>query len=1137
MAQGIRRGAHPTGRSREPKLGHPEETAPLLEKEQPAALLQSSHAPANGPRESPAAMFLSRAPLIHPFAKMRWLAIAGLFSAACGDGDGNGKAPAPDTPALRIEGPRALPPAVKGVPYEARIKLDPATVPPKASGTYVWTRAGGAWPPGLALTVTDGPQAVIAGTATATGAFSFALRVESPVGGAATRTFALLVLPSDELRIEGVLPDGVLDQPYHAQLTASGDIEPPVTWQQIGGQLPAGLILSSESPRAATISGVPLSSGNFDFVLEATDAGDQAATRALSIRIGGTDGFEILTKTLPEGRAGARYWAELESTGATGDVRWRLRDGELPPGLVLEDSEQPTARIEGRPSMVGAFSFEVELQRGDGRTRVAPLELTVMPELQIETDRLADGSVGKRYRSELRATGGVGPYQWRMQGAPPGVRIAPTTELVATLTGTVGHGGSYPIRFEVEDSEGFIGRRTLMLVADDQAAPLEIAHRTLPPVHPCMPVAIDLKTRGGSRVGHHWMLTDGALPPGLSLGQTSDGTWRISGKLSPQAPSSHALKLWVRDSSRRSAEQDFQLDITPASDPAKVNRWGLVQLRTPAPAPDTPSWAVADLCSDRPANHALLPESVRGQDATLLARKHTLSFSSDQSKLAFITQYGRNREAREAWLSYLPSGAPGTGAIRTVSLAPTLGGLGAPVRVRFADRDRKLLVETRHELVYMVPIDGETIGPAIPAFGNSGVEFHVRATSPSGRHVVQSAHEATDQNNRIAGFEVVDVGGAQPRIILRSKMPRNPSRYRWSPDGRHLVALSGGEEEEGLWVSTVTGTAMSAPRRVGGAAKVDGQYKGPVEPNRTRSGSAPFAISPDGRYIAFSGRRAKLSSPHHVYVGKLDEPDAPPIPIGPVIHQQYSTFRWSADSQRLYFVARFDKNATDHVFRTGPSVNWAAEDVSPQLGPEDYICPCWDKLYTLQNGRFVLYEVLAQPQNPTPGDFGRSVWWIADRTKPPGQQSRRLESLLPPGMRSAKRGDAIVTNTGDAIVFLAVEERTQRHSIWVTSVDAETGELGRATKLSEDQTPLWYRPTGPEGYSNGLFEWAFHTVQGSSAVLFRSEHAGNVPGLQLPSLFMVDFAGGEAISAPRLVHSPLSTGERVDWVLPSGLCH
>ena len=71
-----------------------------------------------------------------------------------------------------------------------------------------------------------------------------------------------------------VLPYGIVDVAYSATLMTSGGVA-PLTWSIVGGALPPGLTLHTNS---GTITGTPTASGIFNFTAQLTDTSDPAQT-------------------------------------------------------------------------------------------------------------------------------------------------------------------------------------------------------------------------------------------------------------------------------------------------------------------------------------------------------------------------------------------------------------------------------------------------------------------------------------------------------------------------------------------------------------------------------------------------------------------------------------------------------------------------------------------------------------------------------------------------------------------------------------------------------------------------------------------------------------------------------------------
>jgi hypothetical protein len=78
---------------------------------------------------------------------------------------------------------------------------------------------------------------------------------------------------------------------------------------------------------------------------------------------------------------------------------------------------------------------------------------TIVPQAEITTTSLPDGTVGVPYDQTLSASGGVPPYSWSYDSLPPGLNLNSAT---GEITGTPTAPGTTDVNFGIQDSLGTI---------------------------------------------------------------------------------------------------------------------------------------------------------------------------------------------------------------------------------------------------------------------------------------------------------------------------------------------------------------------------------------------------------------------------------------------------------------------------------------------------------------------------------------------------------------------------------------------------------------------------------------------------------------------------------------------------------
>lgn len=120
------------------------------------------------------------------------------------------------------------------------------------------------------------------------------------------------------LHFNNVLPDGTLGQPYTAQIGLTGGT-PPYTFEPVNGPIagmPAGLTLSS----AGQVSGVPLTSGDIQLWIGATDSGGPAECASEFVYLHVATGTEGAQQTVQQTVNSVLSAANGASGGLTGCI-------------------------------------------------------------------------------------------------------------------------------------------------------------------------------------------------------------------------------------------------------------------------------------------------------------------------------------------------------------------------------------------------------------------------------------------------------------------------------------------------------------------------------------------------------------------------------------------------------------------------------------------------------------------------------------------------------------------------------------------------------------------------------------------------------------------------------------------------
>lgn len=427
----------------------------------------------------------------------------------------------------------SLPAATVGVAYTATLQASGGTPP------YVWT-ALDALPAGLTLA----PSGVLSGVPTASGNFTFNVRVSDAQQATATRALTLTVSPPQfSITTRSPLPAATAGTPYAQTFQVSGGT-PPYRWSA-SGTLPDGLTLDAA---AGILRGTPQRPATFTFTIQVSDAANLSASASFTLVVNPAP-LSITTESpLFRGTVGTFYSQSFSASGGLPPYRWSIASGQIPAGLSFDAA----GALTGTPSSAGTYDFLVRVTDSAGAQASKSFSITVeLPRLTILTaPSLPAGQVGVPYSQQLTATGGSPPYSWSIiAGSVPGLTLNPSTGVLAD---TPTAAGAFSFTVQVRDGAGNTATRTFTLSVSPR--PLSITSETQLPVGAIgEPYSFALAASGGVPP-YSWSAN--GLPSGLTL---DAATGLISG--APRAAGALLFTVTLTDSAGARVTALFRITI------------------------------------------------------------------------------------------------------------------------------------------------------------------------------------------------------------------------------------------------------------------------------------------------------------------------------------------------------------------------------------------------------------------------------------------------------------------------------------------------------------------------------------------------------------------------------------------------
>ena len=271
--------------------------------------------------------------------------------------------------AFQITSSATLPIGRVGFYYEVLLAANGCNQP------FIWSVAPGSQPLPAGLTLdTDG---TLSGYPTASGPFSFTVRVTDGMANHLDQTVSVSIAPVDLEIVTATLPPTQTGLPYSQQLAATGG-QLPYTWSLAPGSdpLPPGVTLNS----AGLLSGTFTIASTFFFDAQVTDALGSNAVQNFALTVTNI-GLAVATTTLPNATVGLEYSFQLTASGGQAPYTWTVAGpGSLPSWLTLSAD----GVLFGQPDTAGPVNFAVQVTDDLSATAVQSLNLQVNGGTQVD---------------------------------------------------------------------------------------------------------------------------------------------------------------------------------------------------------------------------------------------------------------------------------------------------------------------------------------------------------------------------------------------------------------------------------------------------------------------------------------------------------------------------------------------------------------------------------------------------------------------------------------------------------------------------------------------------------------------------------------------------------------------------------
>ncbi len=378
---------------------------------------------------------------------------------------------------------------------------------------YVYTRFG-SWVPQQKLIAGDGEEqdrfggaVAVSGDTVMVGALNANIGANDNQGS----VYVFVSPPCPPLAIAPAsLPGGALGAAYNQQLTASGSGVGNYQFTVSSGALPPGLTLVSGT---GVLSGSPTATGAYRFTITTTFLlSGCTGRRDYTITVTPScPTIPINPASLPAGQGGAAYSQNLSAGGGAAPYIFAVTAGALPNGMSLSAA----GLLFGAPTAFGAFNITVRATDANGCTGTRAYTLVINCQaITVNPATLPPGAAGAAYSQTITQTGGVGTATFNVSAGtlPAGLTLSSG----GLLSGTPAQSGGFTFTVKATNANGCMGTREYVLNIGCPAITVNPTNPALPAGTAAQPYSQTFTATGGA-APHSFSVSDGTLPPGLSL--------------------------------------------------------------------------------------------------------------------------------------------------------------------------------------------------------------------------------------------------------------------------------------------------------------------------------------------------------------------------------------------------------------------------------------------------------------------------------------------------------------------------------------------------------------------------------------------------------------------------------------------